>query len=102
VAVSGQHVYAPKADANHADIVAAYEALYCVVMDTHKLPGFVDLVVKVSTRRGPVACLVEVKTVDGTLSKSQLRFVAEWGSCVTIVQTRDDVFAHVERVRACA
>lgn len=94
------YVYAPKQDANHGDIVKAYEELYCAVQDTHKVGGgFPDLVVKVSTRRGPMAALVEIKTVDGTLSKSQLRFISEWGSCVEVVQTREDVFAHVSRIR---
>lgn len=88
-------------DANHADVTGWYEELYCKVQDTHAVGGgFPDLVVKVTTKRGPIPCLVEVKTVDGTLSKSQLRFIGEWGSCVTVVQTREDVFAHVERVRA--
>lgn len=97
------YVYAPKADANHAEIVAAYGALYCKVVDTHKVGfGFPDIVVKVSTKRGPRAELVEIKTVDGKLSDKQIRFIAEWGSCVTVVQTREDVMAHVERVRAAA
>jgi hypothetical protein len=88
-------------DANHRDVTGWYESLYCVVQDTHAVGGgFPDIVVKISTKRGPVVALVEVKTVDGTLSKSQLRFIGEWGSCVTVVQTRDDVHAHVERVRA--
>jgi hypothetical protein len=87
-------------DANHGEISAAYEALYCRVVDTHgQGGGFPDIVVKISTKRGPIAALVEIKTSDGTLSKSQERFIAEWGSCVTVVQTRDDVFAHVQRVR---
>lgn len=94
------YVYAPKQDANHGEIVAAYESLYCKVQDTHKVGfGFPDIVVKISTKRGPVAALVEIKTVDGSLSGKQERFIAEWGSCVAVVQTRDDVFAHVERVR---
>jgi VRR-NUC domain len=88
-------------DANHREITEAYEALYCIVQDTHAVGGgYPDLNVKISTRRGPVVALVEVKTRDGKLSPSQLRFIGEWGSCVTVVQTRDDVFAHVERVRA--
>lgn len=94
------YVYAAKQDANHAEIVKAYEELYCQVKDTHKVGGgFPDLVVKVGTRRGPVVALVEIKTADGTLSKSQERFISEWGAVVEVVQTRDDVFAHVERVR---
>lgn len=95
------YVYAPRVDANQREIVEAYEALYCVVVDTHKVGGgFPDLTVKISTKRGPRAELVEVKTSDGKLSPSQLRFIGEWGSCVTVVQTRQDVWAHVERVRA--
>src|SRR5258708_6533603 len=97
-----QYVYAPKADSNHAEIVAAYEELYCKVKDTHKLSGFGDIVVKISTKRGPVMNAVEIKTLDGTLSKAQRLFAEEWGSCVAVVQTREDVFAHVERVRGAA
>ena|ERR1700733_12210194 len=89
-----------RADANQPDIIAAYESLYCKVQDTHKVGfGFPDIVVKVPTKRGPVAALVEIKTIDGTLSEKQKRFIEEWGSCVEVVQTREDVFAHVERVR---
>jgi VRR-NUC domain len=87
-------------DANHGEITKAYQELYCTVQDTHGVGhGFPDLVVKITTAAGPVACLVEVKTADGTLRLSQERFIAAWGSCVTVVQTREDVFAHVERVR---
>lgn len=90
-----------RADANHADVTCWYEELYCRVHDTHQFGGgFPDLVVKIPTKRGPIASLVEVKTPDGTLRPSQIRFIAEWGSCVTVVQTREDVLAHVERVRA--
>jgi VRR-NUC domain len=89
-----------RTDANHAEIVDAYEALYCRVQDAHKIGGgFPDLICRITTRRGFVIALVEVKTTDGRLSPSQLRFIGEWGSCVTVVQTREDVFAHVERVR---
>jgi hypothetical protein len=88
-------------DANHSEITKAYEELYCLVKDTHAVGGgYPDINVKISTKRGPVVALVEIKGADGRLSASQERFLAEWGSCVTVVQTRDDVFAHVERVRA--
>lgn len=90
-------------DANHGDVTRWYEELYCRVQDTHAVGGgFPDLVVRIPTRKGAFVAIVEVKTLDGTLSKSQERFIAEWGACVTIVQTREDVFAHVERVRASA
>lgn len=95
------YVYAPKADANHRDIVAAYEALYCKVYDTHKVGGgFGDIVVVIPTKRGKVMNGVEIKTADGVISAKQQRHADECGSCVTVVQTREDVFAHVERVRA--
>jgi|SRR5882724_5473096 len=88
-------------DANHSEITEAYEALYCTVVDTHgQGGGFPDIVVKIPTKRGPRAELVEIKTTDGRLNAAQIRFIAEWGSCVTVVQTKADVWAHVERVRA--
>jgi hypothetical protein len=92
--------YAPKADANHGEIVAAYEELYCLVIDTHKVGGgFGDLVVRIGTKRGPILHEVEIKTADGDLSAKQERHHAEWGSVVAIVQTVEDVRAHVAHVR---
>lgn len=89
-----------KCDANHADVTRWYEELYCRVQDTHGVGGgFGDLVVKIPTRRGGVVAIVEVKTADGTLRPNQERFIAEWGAVVQVVQTREDVFAHVERIR---
>lgn len=88
-------------DANHSDVTGWYEALYCRVQDTHMVGGgFGDLVVRIPTKRGAVVAIVEVKTPDGTLRTNQQRFVAEWGAVVEVVCTREDVFAHVERVRA--
>jgi hypothetical protein len=90
-------------DANHGQVTGWYESLYCKVHDTHAVGGgFGDLVVKIPTKRGPVLAVVEVKTSDGTLRPNQERFIRDWGSCVEVVQTREDVFAHVERVRANA
>jgi hypothetical protein len=90
-------------DANHGDVTGWYEDLYCKVQDTHAVGGgFPDLVVRIPTRKGGIVALVEVKTADGTLRPSQERFVAEWGACVEVVQTREDVFSHVERVRGAA
>lgn len=88
-------------DANHSDVTGWYEALYCRVFDTHKLGGgFGDLVVKIPTKRGAVLSIVEVKTADGKLRSNQERFLAEWGaSVVEVVCTREDVFAHVQRVQ---
>ena len=89
-------------DANHGDVTRWYESLYCLVQDTHAVGGgFPDLCVRIPTKRGQVIALVEVKTADGTLRPSQERWLREWGCASTVtVQTREDVFAHVERVRA--
>jgi VRR-NUC domain len=89
-------------DSNHADVAKWYEELYCLVHDTHAMGGgFPDMLVRISTRAGQVLALVEVKSADGTLRPSQERFLRDWGGgCVEVVQTRDDVFAHVERVRS--
>lgn len=88
-------------DANHGDVTQWYEDLYCRVVDTHKVGGgFGDLVVRIPTRKGGVVAVVEVKTSDGPLRASQERFIAEWGAVVEVVRSREDVFAHVERVRS--
>jgi hypothetical protein len=86
-----------KPDANHGEIVAAYEELYCSVVDTHGQGfGFPDLVVGISGH----TCLVECKTDEGELLLSQRRFQRDWrGSKVEVVRTREDVLKHVQRVR---
>jgi hypothetical protein len=62
--------------------------------------GFPDMVVRISTPMVQIPALVEVKTADGRLKLSQETFLRLWGTgCVAVVQTREDVFAHVERVR---
>jgi hypothetical protein len=89
-------------DANHADVAKWYEELYCLVHDTHALGGgFPDMLIGIPTRGGRILALVEVKSANGTLRASQERFLRDWGGRVLeVVQTRDDVFAHVERVRS--
>lgn len=91
-----------KPDVNHSVVIGWYEELYCRVVDTHKVGGgFGDLVVKIPTSAGAIAQIVEVKTLDGELRPSQRRFADEWGpGCVACVSTREDVFSHVESVRA--
>lgn len=88
-------------DANHADVAKWYEELFCRAWDTHAVGGgFGDMVVRIPTKRGAVLAVVEVKTTDGVLRPNQVRFIAEWGSVVAVVQTREDVFEHVERIRS--
>lgn len=95
-----EYTYAPKADGNHGEIVAEYEKLYCLVKDTHKVSGFGDIVVRIPTKRGAVVNIVEIKTPDGKLKPAQETFARDWGSVVVMVQSKADVWAHVERVRA--
>lgn len=95
-----QYTYAPHQDANHAEITKAYEELMCMTFDTHKLGGFIDLLVRIPTRGGPTLQLVEIKTSDGELRQSQERFIRDWGGyVVSVVRDRGDVQAHVERVQ---
>lgn len=88
-------------DANQPLVVMWYEELMCMVHDTHKLGGgFPDLVVRIPTRGGGMIQLVEIKTEDGSLSPSQETFMRQWGGfCVAVIQTREDVTAHVQRVQ---
>ena len=95
------YVYAPKADANHAEVTRWYEELWCLVKDVHKLPGFVDLVVRIPTRAGAILQMVEIKTCDGKPTARQERQAREWGPGVyALVRTEWDVRNHVERVQA--
>lgn len=84
-------------DGNHGEIVKAYEALFCSVVDTSKIGGgFPDLVVGIAGRMFSV----EIKTEEGELGASQKRFQATWrGPKVVVVRTVEDVFAHVKKVR---
>lgn len=92
-----------RTDANHADVAGWYVDLYCRVHDTHGVGGgFGDIVVNIPTKRGPVMKCVEIKTADGELRPNQKRFAEDWGSSVVVVQTRDDVFAHVDSVQHAA
>lgn len=80
-------------------IVAAYEKLYCNVHDMSAVGGgFPDLLISVSTGRGKVLQLVEVKSTVGKLSPSQVRFQRDFGTA-TVVRSEADVWAHIERVR---
>lgn len=90
--------YAPKADANQAVIVSAYEELYCSVLDIHKQgEGSPDLLVGIANQ---VNDLVEVKSEAGALEPNQLTFQKTWrGRRVVVVRTRQDVENHVLSVR---
>lgn len=85
-------------DANHHVIVAAYEKLFCSVIDTSMVGfGFPDLVIGCAG----ITELVEVKTEEGGLESSQERFVRDWrGSKVRIVRSESDVADHVTTIRS--
>ena len=91
------YVYAPKRDTNHALIVGTYEALFCQVIDTHKLGfGFPDILVAFAGYCAPV----EIKTEDGELSASQRTFVRDWkGPKIRIIRTAQDAVDHVAEIR---
>jgi hypothetical protein len=94
------YVYAPHADANHAQAAKWYEELMCLVFDTHKLARFVDLIVRIPTRAGGIVQLVEVKTEGGASKPHQDRLALDWGcNCLILVRTQRDVMEHVERVQ---
>lgn len=84
-------------DANHGEIVGWYEALYCSVLDLHSVGfGCSDVLIGCAG----VNDLVEIKTEDGELEPSQVRFNRDWrGRRPIIVRTQDDVIKHVISMR---
>ena len=85
-------------DANHEEIVNAYESVYASVLDLHTVGhGCPDLLVGISG----VNCLVEIKSADGALEESQKTFIKCWrGELVWVVRSVEDVRRHVNGVRA--
>lgn len=85
-------------DSNHEEIIAAYEELYCSVVDLHTVGhGCPDILVGIANQ---VSELVEVKTEGGTLEPAQVTFQKTWrGRKVVLVRTRQDVENHVLAVR---
>ncbi len=89
-----------KQDANTDEIVDAYKELKCSVERIGHLVTFADLLVCISG----VTEVVEIKNPKQKpsarrLTDNESKFMARWGS-YTIVETVDDVIAHVARVRA--
>jgi hypothetical protein len=86
-----------KLDANHGQVKQWYLDLGCSVADTADAGlGVPDLFVAAA---GTIDA-VEVKTPDGELLPSQIKFIESWrGPPVAIVRTQDDVIAHVTDMR---
>ena len=87
-----------KLDDNHNDIVAAFRAVGCRVVELArsqtKTPGIPDLLV--GTRGGQIV-FVEVKTMTGKLSPPQKAFFDEWeGYPVFVARTTGDVLTIAE------
>lgn len=93
--------FARRQDANHSEIVGAYQKLGVCVLDLSKvaeltMPGCPDLLCAL---HGYI-WLSETKTDIGELNPAQLRFIDFWKGPVRIVRTCSDVFAIVNEVKA--
>jgi len=91
----GLRRYANKRDENEGAIIAALEAMGCLVM---RLDKPVDLLVLLPVGRGIV--LVEVKTKRGTLTRDQLDFAEYWP--FHVLRSPDDAIAMVQTARRVA
>lgn len=95
---------AARVDANQGDIVKAYRRAGCsVAITSQQGKGFPDIVVGAFGLNE----LVEIK--DGAkppsarkLTEDEARFCSKWKGTYTIIESEDDVFAHIERMRGCA
>ena len=75
-------------DENHDEIADVFRSLGWSVWDTSQLGhGFPDMVVAL----GEVNILIEVKSNDAALRKSQDRFMLVWPGKTYTVRTPDDV-----------
>ena len=85
-----------KPDANHAEVVKAYEDMFCTVVDTHALgKGFPDLLVAFAG----YCCPVEIKTEEGELNAAQRTFLRDWPGPMRIIRSREEAIAHVTEIR---
>lgn len=78
---------AARKDANHADMVAAFERIGCAVADLSTVGnGIPDLLV---SKHGE-ACLCEIKMEKGNLRKSQSDFAKSWKGEIRVVRNVED------------
>ncbi len=80
-------------DANHAEIVKAFEDMFCGVVDTSALGfGYPDITVHFAGFCAPV----EIKTEEGELNASQRTFIRDWkGPRIPIIRSREDAIRYV-------
>lgn len=91
---------AARVDANHSEIVAAFEKLGCSVLDIHQLKRCADILISKNKR----TVIIEIK--DGKKSKSRRKltegereFFATWQGESAIVESIDDVLRLVKELR---
>lgn len=84
-------------DANQSMVVKWYEELFVSVVLLDKVgSGCPDLMIGCAG----LTELAEVKTEDGELLPTQLRFARDWrGSKVRLIRDQQDVIEHVTRMR---
>jgi len=88
--------YAHRIDANQNEIVAAFERLGCSVIDLSAVgKGVPDLAVSVFR----ATCFVEIKTLEGELEPSQIRFHRESKAWIEVARTLEDVERIVAAMR---
>jgi hypothetical protein len=95
--------FARRQDANHTEVIEAYEALGCSVLDLSRVaeltqPGCPDLLVAWNGQ----TWLSETKTEVGALNPAQAHFIEEWKGDIVIVRSVEDVFTVVQYRRAHA
>ena len=92
--------FARRLDANHSEIVEAYERLGVAVVDLSRVaelsrPGLPDLLCSLHGQ----TWLTEVKTDTGELSDAQRHFAELWKGQIHVVRTVDDVIAVVNVIK---
>lgn len=91
----GLRRYANRRDQSEPAIVAALEALGCLV---ERMDKPADLLVRLPAGKG--IALVECKTGRGKLTKDQVTFHEQWP--VNILRTVDDAISFVQGARRAA
>lgn len=84
-----------RVDKNHKEIVEAYRAHGFSVADTSRCgDGFPDIVVG----KHGVDYLVEIKSGEGKLKKTQEDFRDNWRGSYRVVRTLEDVQKHAKEI----
>jgi hypothetical protein len=92
------YVYAPKRDTNHAAIVGVYRALFCSVLDLHKLGGGApDALIGCAG----IDSMIEIKPEGEEPRALQKDFHRYWrGRKILVISTMQQAVDHVAEIRA--